>query len=304
MTQTARETKAPPDDLARRVEESVAAIRSRWATAPRVGVILGTGLGGLAAELETEAVFSFDALPHFPRATAPAHRGQLSCGRLWGVPVMMMDGRLHAYEGYSLAETTFPVRVMRGAGVQTLVISNAAGGLNPRFATGDVMLIDDHINLMAGNPLVGQHHERVGPRFPDLSNAYDPRLVRLALEVARRENISLYRGVYVAVTGPNYETRAEYRFLRRIGGDAIGMSTAAEVIVASQCGLRVLALSTITNVCLPDALTPTRSEDVVRAARQARNKVQRIVRGVLERQTLQTPAPPRPHVSFRGSVNE
>lgn len=277
----------PLSDLARKIEESAEAIRTEWPRAPKVGIILGTGLTRLADELDTEARLDYDALPHFPRATAPSHRGQLACGQLAGLSVMMMDGRFHAYEGYSLAETTFPVRVMRQLGVELLIISNASGGLNPRFSTGDVMVLDDHINLMASNPLVdmnceAQNHETVGPRYPDLSRAYDPSLVHRAIEVARREGIELQQGVYIGVTGPNYETRAEYRFLRRIGGDAVGMSTVPEAIVAAHCGLRVLALSTITNMCQPDALTPTCGEDVILAAERAQASVRKIVLGVLE----------------------
>jgi len=207
-----------------------------------VGIILGTGLGSLAEQIEAEAKIPYEDVPHFPRSTAISHAGRLVLGRLCGLPVVAMEGRFHAYEGYSFQQLTFPVRVMKALGAELLVVSNAAGGLNPHYATGDVMVIDDHINLMGGNPLIGVNDDVLGPRFPDMCRPYDPRLIERALEIARRENFAAHRGVYVAVTGPNLETRAEYRFLRLIGADVVGMSTIPEALVAFTAHARAGAL--------------------------------------------------------------
>ncbi len=238
-------------------------------------------MSNIAEQLKIEAEIDYDAIPHFPQATAISHRGQLVCGTLAGVPVIAMAGRFHAYEGYSPATTAFPVRVMKHLGVELLIVSNASGGLNPRFASGDIVVIDDHINLMFENPLVGANDDALGPRFPDMSRPYDPALAQSALSVARRENIVAHRGVYVAVKGPNLETRAEYRFLRMIGGDIVGMSTVPEVIVAAHAGLRMLALSTVTNVCLPDALPHVSGEEIVALAAAAEPKVRAIVMAIV-----------------------
>ena len=270
------------NDLRRQIDESCEAIRAQWQRTAKVGIILGTGLGGLAQDLDTEAVLGYQAIPHFPRSTALGHAGQLACGHLSGLPTLMMEGRLHAYEGYSAAQATFPVRVMRELGIELLIVSNACGGMNPRYRTGDVMILEDHINLMNANPLIGIDHEAVGPRYPDMSAPYDRTLIERAEGIARREDIVVHRGTYVAVTGPNYETRAEYRFLRKIGGDVVGMSTVPEVIVAAHVGLRVLALSTVTNVCLPDRLEKTKGEQVVAAAEQAEGKMRKLVLGIMQ----------------------
>jgi purine-nucleoside phosphorylase len=267
--------------LAAQIEEASAVIRHRWDCGPKVGIILGTGLDHFTREIAVEDVISYDDIPHFPRATCDGHKGQLVCGKIAGVSVMTMEGRFHAYEGYPLSQITLPVRVMKALGVDLLVISNASGGMNPHYRTGDILVIEDHINLMADNPLVGINDERLGPRFPDMSAPYCPRLVERALEIARRANFAAHRGVYVALTGPNYETRAEYRFLRRIGADAVGMSTVPEVIVARHCGLRVLALSVVTNICLPDCLGTTSHEEVRAVAAGAESKMRAIVRGIL-----------------------
>jgi purine-nucleoside phosphorylase len=256
-------------------------IRRRWDCRSKVGIILGTGLGSFTEQIQSESVIGYDEIPHFMRSTAVGHRGQLVCGRVAGVPIVAMEGRFHLYEGYSLQQITFPVRVMKALGVELLIISNASGGLRPHYVPGDILVIDDHINLMMANPLVGAFDEQLGRRFPDLSRPYDPQLIRQALRIARRENFVAHQGVYVAVSGPNYETRAEYRFLRRIGGDVVGMSTVPEVIVAKDVGLRVLALSVITNVCRPDALTTTDGDSVVASARSAEVKLRKIVLGIL-----------------------
>jgi purine-nucleoside phosphorylase len=266
------------------VEAAASAIRKQWTGRPRAGLILGTGLGNLAATVAVETCIDFDSLPHFPRATAISHRGRWICGTLAGVPVVVMDGRPHGYEGYSAAQIAFPVRVMRELGAKLLIVSNACGGLNPNFRASDVMVVDDHINLTGDNPLVGPHDLNLGVGYPDMSCPYDPRLIACALSIARREGIVAHRGVYVGVKGPNYETRAEYRFLRRIGGDAVGMSTVPEVIVAAQCGLRVLALSVVTNVCSPDRLLSTDGNRVVAVAQSAEPSVRAIVTGVIERE--------------------
>jgi purine-nucleoside phosphorylase len=268
-------------DLVAQVAEAVEAIRRQWSGRPRVGLILGTGLGSVAASIETEARLDYEALPHFPHSTTASHSGKLVCGRLSGVPVVAMEGRFHAYEGYSYRQITFPVRVMRALGAEALVVSNACGGMNPHYAQGDIMVIEDHINLMSGNPLVGGHDDRLGPRFPDMSAPYDRELIAKALEIARREDFVAHQGVYVAVTGPNLETRAEYRFLRAIGADVVGMSTVPEVIVAVQAGMRVLGLSIVTDLCLPDALKPANIEEIIATATVAEPKLTKIVLGVL-----------------------
>src|SRR5262245_14423788 len=263
------------------ITAAVAAIRTKWSGAPRAGIILGTGLGALAREIEAEATIPYADIPHFPRSTAISHAGVLVCGRLAGVPVVAMEGRVHSYEGYTHQQLTFPVRVMKFLGADLLIVSNACGGMNPQYKVGDVMVIDDHINLLGGNPLIGINDDRLGPRFPDMSRAYAPELVDRALEVARRENFVAHRGVFVAVSGPNLETRAEYRFLRTIGADCVGMSTVPECLVAVHSGMRVLGLSAITDVCFPDSLKPVEIEEILRAAAVAEPKLRKIVLGVL-----------------------
>jgi purine-nucleoside phosphorylase len=268
-------------DLATQISDAVGAVRGRWSREPYVGIILGTGLGGFAKQVTAEAVIGYETIPHFPRATALGHRGQFVCGTINGLGVVTMEGRFHLYEGYSATQITLPVRVMHALGIKLLIISNASGGVNPGYQPGDLLVIDDHINLMGANPLIGPNMETLGPRFPDMSRPYDPDLIEQALAIARREGITAHRGVYVALTGPNYETRAEYRFLRMIGGDVVGMSTVPEVIVAAHMGLRVLALSTITNVALVDGQPPTDGHDVIEVAARAEQNVRKIVLGIL-----------------------
>jgi purine-nucleoside phosphorylase len=265
------------------IQEAVSAIRDRWRGTPRVGLILGTGLGGLGEEIQKEAVVPYSQIPHFPESTVITHAGQLLAGTLAGQPLVAMEGRFHFYEGYSLKQITFPVRVMRALGCEFLIVSNACGGMNPQFRKGDLMLIEDHINLMGDNPLIGRNDDRLGPRFPDMSEPYDRKLLALAREVALEERILCHTGVYVAVPGPNLETRAEYRFLRGIGADVVGMSTVPEVIVAVHCGLRTLGLSVITDMCLPDALEPASVPDIIATAQAAEPKLRAIVKGVLAR---------------------
>jgi purine-nucleoside phosphorylase len=265
------------------VQQASRMVRSRWSGKPSVGLVLGTGLGALAREIEAEATIPYPDIPFFPKSTVESHKGQLVCGRLAGHGVIAMEGRFHLYEGYSPWQVTFPIRVMRELGCQLLVVSNAAGGLNPLCSKGDLIVIEDHINLMGQNPLIGPNDERLGPRFPDLIEPYDRELQNLALRVALEQNIIAHRGVYVAVVGPNLETRAEYRFLRAIGADVVGMSTVPEVLVAVHSGMRVVGFSIITDMCLPDALQPVRIEEIIATANEAEAKLRTVVRGVLER---------------------
>ncbi|MGB9689420.1 purine-nucleoside phosphorylase [Thermogutta sp.] len=273
--------------LVQQIHEAVAAVRTRWSRQAHAGIILGTGLGSLAAEIQQEAVILYEEIPHFPRSTTIGHTGQLVCGTLEGVPVVAMEGRFHVYEGYTYQQVTFPVRVMRALGAGLLIVSNACGGMNPHYRKGDIVVIDDHINLMNGNPLIGPNDDSLGPRFPDMSRPYDPVLIDRALAIARREDFVAHRGVYVAVTGPNLETRAEYRFLRGIGADVVGMSTVPEVIVAVHAGMRVLGLSVVTDMCLPDALEPAVVEDILRVAAEAEPKLRKIVLGILREEARQ-----------------
>jgi purine-nucleoside phosphorylase len=264
------------------VREATNLVRSRWKGAPRVGLVLGTGLGALAREIDAEAMIAYPEIPFFPRSTVESHKGQLVCGRLAGQSVIAMEGRFHLYEGYSPWQVTFPIRVMKELGCELLIVSNAAGGLNPLHNKGDLIVIEDHINLMALNPLVGPNDDRLGPRFPDLIEPYNRQLQDLAMKVALEQNIIAHRGVYVAVVGPNLETRAEYRFLRAIGADVVGMSTVPEVLVAVHAGMKVLGFSIVTDMCLPDALHPVQIEDIIAVANEAEAKLRSIVRRVLE----------------------
>jgi purine-nucleoside phosphorylase len=265
------------------VDEAAQVVRDRWPGPAQVGIVLGTGLGALASEIAAEAVIPYAEIPHFPHASVVSHKGQLVCGTLAGLPVMAMEGRFHLYEGYSAAQVTFPIRVLKALGCGILVVSNAAGGMNPLHAKGDLVVIDDHINLMGVNPLVGPNDDRLGPRFPDLIAPYDRGLQQLALDEARGLNIVAHRGVYVAVTGPNLETRAEYRFLRAIGADVVGMSTVPEVLVAVHAGMRVLGFSIVTDLCLPDALEPAKLEDILAVAHEVEGKLRALVIRVLGR---------------------
>ncbi|MAV35723.1 MAG: purine-nucleoside phosphorylase [Planctomycetaceae bacterium] len=272
-------------ELFDQMTEAVTAIQARWERVPRAGIILGTGLGSLVREIQVEAEFEYEEIPHFLQATAVSHQGRLICGTLHGLPVVAMEGRFHMYEGYALKQITLPVRVMKALGADLLVVSNACGGMNPQFREGDVMVIEDHINLMGDNPLIGINDDRLGPRFPDMSQPYQANLIQRALAVARREDIVAHQGVFVAVSGPNLETRAEYRFLRNIGADVVGMSTVPEVIVAAHCGLRVVGFSIITDMCLPDALEPANVQQIIATAEAAEPKLRTLVCGVLAAET-------------------
>jgi purine-nucleoside phosphorylase len=270
-------------DLVAKVDAAAEAVRQRVAVKPRFGVILGTGLGGLSEAIEGRTVVPYDEIPGFPVSTVASHAGEMVLGTIEGKPVVAMEGRFHCYEGYSAEEVALPVRVLRRLGVEILMISNAAGGMNPQYATGDIMIIEDHINLMGVNPLIGRNDDRLGPRFPDMCAPYDRALIDLAGVLALEAGIRTHKGVYVAVTGPNLETRAEYRFLRTIGADAVGMSTVPEVIVGVHGGLRILGLSCITDLCLPDALAPANIEEIIRVAGEAGPKMVQIMLGVIRK---------------------
>lgn len=269
-----------------KIEEATSFVKARWNKAPRVGMVLGTGLGGLAKKIQIELEIPYEQIPHFPRSTSPGHHGRLICGTLEGVTIVAMDGRFHAYEGYSLAELTLPVRVFKALGSHFLFVSNACGGMNPLYRKGDIMLIDDHINLLGDNPLIGPNDDRLGVRFPDMSEPYDKGLLELATKVAMEKSVKVRTGTYVAVTGPCLETRAEYRFLRLIGADVVGMSTVPEVIVAVHSGMRVLGFSIITDMCFPDALEPVSVQEIIAVANRAEEPLSRLVCGVLEKLDL------------------
>jgi purine-nucleoside phosphorylase len=266
-----------------RIDACAQAVRARFPRPIDVAIILGTGLGGLANEMAVEQTIEYTDLPNFPLSTVESHKGRLLCGTLGGKTVVAMQGRFHRYEGYSLQQVTFPVRVLRALGADTLIVSNACGGMHPLWAAGDLMVISDHINLLGDNPLIGPNDDTLGARFPDMSEPYDPALRALARAVALQHGITLREGVYVAVQGPNLETRAEYRFLRGIGADVVGMSTVPEVIVALHGGMRVLGLSIITDQCLPDALEPASLAQIVGVARSAEPKLAAVVTGVIAR---------------------
>ncbi len=269
-------------ELFGQIEEACAEIRKSWDKTPHAGIILGTGLGPLAEQIDVEASIEYEAIPNFPKSTATSHRGRLVCGNLCGLPVMAMEGRFHMYEGYPLKQITLPVRVMKAMGAELLIASNAAGGMNPYFSDGDIVVIEDHINLMGDNPLIGINDDRLGPRFPDMCEPYDLKLVDAALGIARKNDIVAHKGVFVAVAGPNLETRAEYRFLRTIGADVVGMSTVPEVITAVHAGLRTVAFSVITDMCLPDALEPANVDKIIATAGAAEPNLRAMVTGILE----------------------
>jgi len=265
-----------------KIQEAVAAIRARWTKKADVGIVLGTGLGGLAERIVTDVVIPYEELPHFAKSTVETHAGRLILGTIEGKTVVAMQGRFHYYEGYSAKEITFPIRVMKALGAETLIVSNACGGLNPQFKAGDVMLIEDHINLLGCNPLIGVNDDRLGPRFPDMCEPYSKELLQKARQVALEKGIPTQQGVYVALAGPNLETRAEYRFLRTIGADVVGMSTVPEVIVAVHSGMKVLGFSIVTDMGLPDALEPADIARILQNAGEAEPKMNQIICGVLK----------------------
>lgn len=269
------------NDLVERVDESTAAVRVHSALEPRVGIVLGTGLGALADMIEVDATVAYDDLPGFPIPTVETHSGRLVLGTLGGTPVAVMQGRFHRYEGYSLQEVTFPIRVLKRLGANTLVVSNVSGGMNPLWGVGELVLIDDHINFLGDSPLIGPNADEFGPRFPDMSEPYDLSLQEMAIDAALALGIRLNRGVYVAVPGPALETRAEYRMLRAMGADVVGMSTVPEVIVARHMSMRVLGLSIITDRCLPDALEVADISSIIAAAVSAEPRLTRLIERVV-----------------------
>lgn len=270
-------------ELGARIRETREWLKSRSDLKPLVGLVLGSGLGELDLSWEGLLNIPYAEVPHFPRSTAPGHRGALQLGRLKDVPVAVLQGRFHYYEGCPVAEITFPVRVLGALGIKTLILTNAAGGLNPLFKPGDLMGIADHINLIPENPLRGLQDESLGERFPDMSRAYDPELLDLAEQVALGQGVLLRRGVYAAVPGPSLETPAETRFLRMAGADAVGMSTVPEVIVARSLGLRVLGISVISNVNRPDCMAPILVEEILDCSKRTSPKLARLLGGILEK---------------------
>lgn len=268
-------------ELYDQIEAACEKIRQHTSSTPRVGIILGTGLGDLAGQLEVEAVLDYGDIPHFLTSTATGHAGQLVIGTLEGVPIIAMKGRFHYYEGYPLKAITLPVRVFKALGAELMIVSNACGGLNPQYRSGDIMVIEDQINLIGDNPLIGVNDDRLGPRFPDMSVPYDPMWIDRTLAVARQEGIYPHKGVFVAVAGPCLETRAEYRFLRQIGADVVGMSTVPETIVAVHAGLKTVGLSVVTDMCLPDALEAANVEEIIATANRAAPQLETIVRGIV-----------------------
>jgi purine-nucleoside phosphorylase len=267
--------------MRRKVKESADYIRSKTQVTPRVGAILGSGLGPLADHVEAATVIPYGEIPHFPACTAPGHAGNLVIGQMAGKPVVMMQGRFHTYEGLTQQEATFPVRVLKELGIETLIVTCATGGLNYRFKAGDLMLILDHINLTGSNPLIGPNDPELGERFPVMFDAYRPELNAIAHKVAQKEGIYLQEGVYAGITGPAFFTKAELRFLTKIGADTIGMSTVPEVIVATHAGIKVLGIGTITDMALPDSGHHATEDEVLQVAREVGPKLQRLIKGIL-----------------------
>ena len=269
--------------LFQHITKSVRAIWQKTAFHPDIAIILGTGLGNLTKQVAQKAVIPYESIPHFPRSTVESHAGRLLFGILGGKKVVIMDGRFHYYEGYTLDQVTFPVRVLRKLGAKILIVSNAAGGLNLNYKKGELVLIEDHINLMGVNPLIGLNDDRLGVRFPDMSEPYSKRLLTVAEKAGQEKRMHLKRGVYLGIGGPNLETRAEYRFLRGIGADLIGMSTVPEVIVGVHSGFEILGISVVTDVCDPDHLEPVNIEEIIKTANQAGPKLDQLVESVVQK---------------------
>lgn len=270
-------------NLVEMINETLAVIRKKTNKNYEVGIILGTGLGGLVNEISVEHEIDYAELPHFPLSTVESHHGKLIFGKVGGKDVVAMQGRFHYYEGYTMKQITYPVRLMKYLGVKTLIVSNACGGMNPIYRRGDIMLMVDHINLLGDNPLIGKNEDHLGPRFPDMSEPYSLELIKIAEDVALENKVKVQKGVYVAVPGPNLETKAEYRFLRAIGADVVGMSTIPENIVANQMGMKVLGVSIITDECFPDSLKPAKVEEIIATAMQAEPKMTLIMKEVIKK---------------------
>ncbi len=268
-------------ELMNKINETLEVIHHKTKDSYEVGIILGTGLGGLVNEIQIEHEISYSELPHFPLSTVESHSGRLIFGKINGKKVVAMQGRFHFYEGYSMKQITYPVRVMKFLGVKNLLVSNACGGMNPLYKKGDIMILSDHINLLGDNPLIGKNEDELGPRFPDMSEPYSNELIELAEDAALKNNIKIQKGVYVAVPGPNLETRAEYRFLRGIGADVVGMSTVPENIVAVHMGIKVLGVSIITDECFPDSLKSVDVQEIIQTAMKAEPKMTLIMKEVI-----------------------
>ncbi len=271
------------NNLKEKIQETLSVIRSKTKNDFPVGIILGTGLGGLVKEIKIDHEIDYAELPHFPLSTVESHHGKLILGSIGNKKVVAMQGRFHYYEGYTMQQITYPVRVMKFLGVTNLLVSNACGGMNPIYKRGDLMLMVDHINLLGDNPLIGKNEDELGPRFPDMSEPYSYHLINIAEEVALDNKIKIQKGVYVAVPGPNLETKAEYRFLRAIGADVVGMSTIPENIVANHMGMKVLGMSIITDECFPDSLKPVNVQEIIAAAMAAEPKMTLIMKEVIKR---------------------
>ena len=271
------------EDLKTKIAESAEFINRKSKIKPKIAIILGTGLGRLAEDIEEKEIIPYSEIPNFPVSTVQSHSGNLVLGKLGNKEVVAMQGRFHYYEGYSLKEVTFPVRVMKKLGADTIIISNAAGGMNRFFKRGDLMLITDHINLFGDNPLIGPNDEELGPRFPDMSEAYNYKLIELAKKVALKEKIKLQEGIYAGLTGPTLETPAEYRFLINIGADAVGMSTVPEVIVANHIGMKVLGISCITDLAIDGVIVKTSVEEILKAASDAEPIMTKLIEKVIKK---------------------
>jgi len=273
-------------ELKNQITEALDFIRTKTKMLPEVGIILGTGLGALAKEIDSELIIDYKDIPHFPLSTVESHEGKLIFGKLGGKNVVAMQGRFHYYEGYTMKQITFPVRVMKALGIKVLCVSNIAGGMNPNYRRGDIMIINDHINMLGDNPLIGRNDDDLGPRFPDMSEPYNKELIRLAEQIAMEERIKVHAGVYLAVPGPNLETRAEYRMFRNFGADVVGMSTVPEVIVAIHSGLKVFGMTVISDECFPDFLQPVSVDEIIKAAMEAEPKLTLIMKKLIERITI------------------
>ncbi|MCP5061589.1 MAG: purine-nucleoside phosphorylase [Ignavibacteriae bacterium] len=269
-------------ELINKINETLKVIREKTSEDYTIGIVLGTGLGGLVSEIEVENEIDYSELPHFPLSTVESHQGKLIFGKVNGKNIVAMQGRFHFYEGYSMQQITYPIRVMKFLGVNTLLVSNACGGMNPIYSRGDVMVMLDQINLLGDNPLIGKNEDEFGPRFPDMSEPYDLELIALAEKIALENNIKLQKGVYIAVPGPNLETKAEYRFLRTTGADVVGMSTVPENIVANHMGMKVLGFSIITDECFPDSLKPVNVQEIIATAMEAEPKMTMIMKEVIK----------------------
>jgi purine-nucleoside phosphorylase len=270
-------------DLITKINETISAIRKFTNENYPVGIILGTGLGGLVKDINVEHEIDYANLPYFPLSTVESHNGKLIFGKIGNKNVVAMQGRFHYYEGYTMQQITYPVRVMKFLGVETLLVSNACGGMNPAYRRGDLMIMNDHINLLGDNPLIGKNEDEFGPRFPDMSEPYNYDLIELGEEVANENHLKVHKGVYVAVPGPNLETKAEYRYLRFIGADVVGMSTIPENIVANHMGMKVFGMSIITDECFPDSLKPVNVQEIIAAAMEAEPKMTLIMKELIKR---------------------